>query len=108
MAELLEDREDFARHVSLKTPNYLSLGPSFARAAPHVGSRSLLVSQSNNDHAIQRRVGLMVTTSVETVPVCLARGGRDRTHTAEGGKGGFRFQALGIIAGGDEEGIGAV
>ena len=42
----------------------------------HVGLGALIVSKSDDDNAMESGVGLAVPTSVEPMPVGLARGGR--------------------------------
>jgi hypothetical protein len=58
-----------------------------------------------DDHAaVERRVGLPVSTAVETVAsVGLAGPGRDRAGAAQLREGGFGPDPVGVVAGGGEE-----
>jgi hypothetical protein len=52
---------------------------------------------------MQRRIGLAVPTPIETIPLCLPTGGRDRTSPAAHREAGFTSRPLGILSGGDDE-----
>src|SRR5918995_285765 len=53
-------------------------------------------------------VGASVATAVEPATLGLAGGGLDRADAAERGEGCFVVEALGVVAGGDEQRRGGV
>ena len=69
----------------------------------HVGLGALIVSKSDDDNAMESGVGLAVPTSVEPMPVGLARGGRYGIDSAQGGECSLGAEALGFAPCSDEE-----
>ena len=61
----------------------------------------LVVSQADDDDAVQRHVALPVAAFIEPVPVRLATGRRDGTDAAELGERGLAPDAFGVVAGDD-------
>ena len=64
----------------------------------------------DEDDRVEGGVGLSVAAAVEPATLGLAGGGFDRADAAERGEGGLAVEALGVVAGGDEQrggGVGA-
>ena len=73
LGRLLDDREDFVRDIAFKATDDFSLAHSLHGSATHVFLGPRVVAQPDDDYAIKRHIGLAVTTTVESIPVRLAR-----------------------------------
>ena len=62
------------------------------------------MTKSDDNNAMECRVGLAVAASVEPMPVGLARGSRYGTDTAQGGEGSLGVEAVRVTPGSNEEG----
>ena len=62
------------------------------------------MTKSDDNNAMECRVGLAVAASVEPMPVGLARGSRDGIDTAQGGEGSLGVEAVRVTPGSNEEG----
>ena len=68
---VLDGREDFAGNVAFQAADDLALAQSLRGAAAHVCSGPGIVTKPDQDDAVEGRVGLAVTTAVESMPVGL-------------------------------------
>ena len=64
---LLDGRVDFSSHIALQTSNDFSFTHSLCGATTHIRLGTRIVTQPDHNDAIERRVGLAVTTAVETM-----------------------------------------
>ena len=80
---------DLAGDVALEDPDDLGVGAALFQAAFHVGLGAGIGTQSRDHHAPERRVGLVVTATIEPDTGHLARRGRDRGDAAEMRPGGL-------------------
>ena len=62
------------------------------------------MTKSDDNNAMECRVGLAVATSVEPMAVGLARGSRYGTYTAQRGEGSLGVEAVRVTPGSNEEG----
>ena len=62
------------------------------------------MTKSDDNNAMECRVGLAVAASVEPMPVGLAGGSRDGIDTAQGGEGSLGVEAVMVTPGSNEEG----
>ena len=62
------------------------------------------MTKSDDNDAIESRVGLAVAASVEPMAVGLARGSRYGTYTAQRGEGSLGVEAVRVTPGSNEEG----
>ena len=62
------------------------------------------MTKSDDNNAMECRVGLAVAASVEPMPVGLAGGSRDGIDTAQGGEGSLGVEAVRVTPGSNEEG----
>ena len=62
------------------------------------------MTKSDDNNAMECRVGLAVAASVEPMPVGLARGSRYGIDTAQGGEGSLGVEAVRVTPGSNEEG----
>ena len=69
---LTDDRVDFASDIAFKATDDFDLAHSFGGASTQVRLRPQIVTQPDDDYAIERRIGLAVATTVEPMPVGLA------------------------------------
>ena len=70
---LPDDRVDFASDIAFEAADDVALAHSLCGSTTHVCPCPRVVSQPDDDYAIERRVGLAVATAVESVSVRLAR-----------------------------------
>ena len=79
----LNDREDFASDTAFKATDYCGLAHFLTGSTTHVCLGPQVVTQPDNDYAIERRIGLAVASAVEPMPVGLPdEAGIGFTHTA--------------------------
>src|SRR6266540_5420516 len=100
--ELAEHCEDLAGDVALEAAQDLLLGLALGGAPGEVVAGGLVPAQPDDHDAVQRRVGLAVTTAVQPVADGLARGGIHWRGAAEGGERGLAAQPHGVVAGGGQ------
>ena len=62
------------------------------------------MTKSDDNNAMECRVGLAVAASVEPMPVGLAGGSKDGIDTAQGGEGSLGVEAVRVTPGSNEEG----
>ena len=62
------------------------------------------MAESDDNDAIESRIGLTIPTSVEPVAVGLAGGGGYGTYAAQRGESGLGVEAFRITSGNDQEG----
>ena len=62
------------------------------------------MAKSDDNNAMECRVGLAVAASVEPMPVGLAGGSRDGIDTAQGGEGSLGVEAVRVTPCSNEEG----
>jgi hypothetical protein len=101
-----EHLEDFASNVALQAAEDLALRKPFGGASRHIGLGARVALHPSEGDAPESGVALPVAAAVEAVPLRLTGRRGERRDAAEGGEGGFRPQALRIVAGHDEEGAG--
>ena len=66
------DRVDFSSNIALETADDVAPAHSFCGSTTHVCLRPRVMAQPDDDYAIERRIGLAVTTAVQPMPVRLA------------------------------------
>ena len=69
---LPDDRVDFASDIAFEATDDFDLAHSFCGSSTQVRLRPQIVAQSDDDYAIERRIGLAIATTVEPMPVGLA------------------------------------
>ena len=99
-----QDREDFASDIALETTYDLGLAHALPGAAVHVVPGSEVMTEPDQNEAIESRISLPVATPVQPMPVGLAGGGRYWTHPAQRGEGGLGMQPFGVAPGSDQDG----
>ena len=62
------------------------------------------MTKSDDNNAMECRVGVAVAAAVEPMPVGLAGGSRDGIDTAQGGEGSFGVEAVMVTPGSNEGG----
>ena len=72
VGRLPDDRVDFASDIAFKSTDDFDLAHSFCGSSPQVRLRPQIVTQPDDDYAIERRIGLAIATTVEPMPVGLA------------------------------------
>src|SRR5665647_759958 len=77
---------ELAGEVALEAADDLHLGSAFGGAAGHVVAGGGVVAHAHDHDVVERGVGLPVPAPVESVPVGLARGRRDRTRAGQRGE----------------------
>ncbi len=73
LGRLLDGREDFSSNIAFETADDVALAHSLRGSTTHICLGAQLVTQPDDDYAIERRIGLAVTSAVEPMPVRLAR-----------------------------------
>src|SRR5260370_11744167 len=69
-----EDGKELPRHIALEAADDLLLGLALGGAPGHVRLRPWIVPQARDDHRVERRVGLPITSGVEAVANPPSRG----------------------------------
>ena len=72
LGRLLDGRVDFSSNIAFETADDVALAHSLRGSTTHICLGAQLVTQPD-DYAIERRIGLAVTSAVEPMPVRLAR-----------------------------------
>ena len=103
-----EEVVDFAGDVAFEAADGVAAGFAFAAAARGVGLGAFVAAQADHGDAPEGLVGVAVAAAVEAVADGLPGGGCDGAGAAEGGEAGVAGEALGVVAGGDEERGGGV
>ena len=99
---------DLAGDVALQAADGFPAGLAVGDAPGEVGAGVGIPAQPGEHDGVQGAVGASVTTAVEPATLGLAGGGLDRADAAERGEGCFVVEALGVVAGGDEQRRGGV
>ncbi len=73
LGRLLDGREDFSSNIAFETADDVALAHSLRGSTTHICLGAQLVTQPDDDYAIERRIGLAVTSAVEPMLVRLAR-----------------------------------
>ena len=94
---------DFAGDVAFEAADGVAGGFAFAGAPRGVGLGAGVVAEADHGDAPEGLVGVAVAAAVEAVAGGLPAGGLDGAGAAEGGEGCVAVEALGVVAGGDEE-----
>ena len=95
-------------HVALDAADGFAAGPALGGASVEVVAGALVAACAGQGDVVEGGVGAAVTAAVEAASAGLAGGRLDRADAAQGGEGGFAAHAVGVVAGGDEQGGGAV
>ena len=74
---------DLSSGVALEASDDVLGGFLFGRAARLIGAGAVVVSEATQGDAVERRVGVAVSSPVEPVTVGLARGRWDRGDSAQ-------------------------
>ena len=69
---LLDGRVDLSSHIALQTSDDFSFAHSLCGATTHIRLGPQIVTQPDEDDAIESGVGLTVATTIEPMPVRLA------------------------------------
>ena len=64
----------------------------------------LIIAKSDDNNAMESRIGLTVSATVEPMPVGLAGGSRYGTDAAQGGECSFGMETIRVTPGSNEEG----
>jgi hypothetical protein len=94
---------DLAGDVALQATHDLALGLPLGGAPCDVLLGWLMPRHPRHHDAVKRRVGLAITTTVESVAGHLARGRLYGRGTAEHREGGLGAQPARVVAGSDEK-----
>src|SRR5215218_10447517 len=95
-------------YVALEAADDLSFALALRGAPRDVFLRATISAHPCQADHVQRTVCLPVATAVEAMPHHLAGGGLDGRDPAQIGEGRLACQSLGVVAGHDQEGGGAV
>src|ERR1700756_1562185 len=97
-------RVDFAGDVALEAADDFALAQAFVSASFDVGAGGFMVTHAHDRHDVERAVGGSVAAAAQSVPAggAAAAGGLWR-DTAKLGESGFVVDAVGVVAGGNEE-----
>ena len=72
LSRFLDGGVDFSGNIALETADDVTLTHSLSGSTSHVCLGPGVMTQSDEDYAIERSVGLTVATTIEPVPVGLA------------------------------------
>ena len=72
LGRVLEGREDFASDIAFEATDHLSLANSLGGAPSHVCVGPAIMAESDDNDAIESRIGLTIPTSVEPMAVDFA------------------------------------
>ena len=72
LSRFLDGGVDFSGNIALETADDVTLTHSLSGSTSHVCLGPGVMTQSDEDYAIERSVGLTVATTIELVPVGLA------------------------------------
>ena len=72
LSRLLDGRVDFSGNIAFETADDITLAQSLGGSSTHVCLGLRVMTQSDDDYAIERGIGLTVTSSLESMPVSLA------------------------------------
>ena len=103
LGRVLEGREDFASDIAFEAADHLSLAHSLGGATTHVCVGPAIMAESDDNDAIESRIGLTIPASVEPMAVGLAGGSRYGTYTAQRGERGLGLEAFRVTPGSDQE-----
>src|SRR6056297_535320 len=87
----------FADDVTFDAAYDLASGFAFCSSPCGVGLGSLIIAHAHNGYAIDGSVCLPIAAAVQTHPVCLAAGGRDRADATQLGQGGFGMRVSDLL-----------
>src|SRR3954452_45997 len=90
----LEQSPDAAGEVALEAADRFAGALAFAAPALDVVARRRVTARAGDDHAVQRRVDLAVSASVEPLALGVSRAGRDRCDARRAGEPGRCGKAL--------------
>src|SRR4029450_6586659 len=99
---------DLSGDVELREADALAAGFALGGAAVKVVARPAVAAQPGQRDAVEGGVGLPVAASVEPVSVGSTGGCLHWARAAQRGEGRLGGQSFGVVAGGDEQGGGAV
>ncbi len=95
--------EDLAGDVSFQAADHFQAAEPFGAATCHVAAGLVVAAHSGQHDAIQRRVGLAVATSVQSIPYGLTRRGGDGSDSTQIGPRSFGVEPIRVVAGGHQQ-----
>lgn len=98
-----DDWVELADEVAFQAADDLHLGFTLRGATFNVVPCGLVIAHPYDHHVIQRGIGLAVASSVQPMPVGLARGCWNRASPGKGRESGLGTESGGVIAGGDQQ-----
>src|SRR5271157_468025 len=94
---------DLTGDVALEAADGLASGLAFGNASSNVVLGAFVPAQARDRDRVEGRICLSIAAAVEPASVRLARGCLDWADPAERGEGGLTGQALGVVAGGEQQ-----